>query len=375
VVGTTHKKTRDVLQEMVCGPITEIGSGMIRKSFIDRKPNKDFNILRKTGTSDAIDKIFIKGKYGKSQIQFKSYEEGLLAFESDDPDIVWLDEECPQNIYSSCLTRTMTKNGVVLVTFTPLKGYTQLILDLEKTAEESPDVVKITRMTWDDAPHLTDEQKKDLWASIPPHEREARSKGVPSLGSGAIYPVADSEITCDPFKIPTDWPRAYGMDVGWNWTAAVWGALDRDNDILYIYAEYKQGQKEPAMHAQNVKTNGEWIPGWCDWAGTNQSDGQRIIHIYQQLGLNLMPAIKSVNAGITRVFDDLTTNKIKIFTSCQQLLEEKRMYRRDEKGKIVKENDHLMDAFRYLRMAPVNAFLHKAPGVESIDIQTNGFGW
>jgi hypothetical protein len=75
---------------------------------------------------------------------------------------------------------------------------------------------------WDDVPHLDEQTKKDLYASIPPYQRDARSKGIPQLGSGAIYPVPESEIVCKPFEIPGYWPRCYALDVGWNRTAAIW---------------------------------------------------------------------------------------------------------------------------------------------------------
>ena len=52
----------------------------------------------------------------------------------------------------------------------------------------------VVSATWDDVPHLSPEQKTELWGSIPPYQRDARSKGIPQLGSGAIYPVAESEI-------------------------------------------------------------------------------------------------------------------------------------------------------------------------------------
>ena len=78
--------------------------------------------------------------------------------------------------------------------------------------------------SWSDVPHLDEDTKKQLIESMPPHMREARTKGIPMLGSGAIYPLPESLITCDPFEIPSYWPKAYGMDVGWNRTAAVWGA-------------------------------------------------------------------------------------------------------------------------------------------------------
>ena len=42
----------------------------------------------------------------------------------------------------------------------------------------------------------------------------------------------------------------------------------------------------------------------------------------------------------------------KVFTTLMHWRKEFRLYRRDEKGKIVKENDHLMDAKRYLVNTP-----------------------
>ena len=84
--------------------------------------------------------------------------------------------------------------------------------------------------------------------------------------SSAIYTVAESEIAVDPFEIPTHWPRAFGMDVRWNETAALWGALDPETDILYVYSEHSQSQAQPAVHAQGILSRGRWIPGVIDLA-------------------------------------------------------------------------------------------------------------
>src|SRR6201986_4312528 len=111
--------------------------------------------------------------------------------------------------------------------------------------------------TWDDVPHLTAAQKADQLASYPPYQRDARSKGIPQLGSGAIYPVPESEIVVDPFELPLDLPRGYGLDVGWNRTAAVWGAHDRDTDAVYLWSEHYRGQAEPSVHAAAIRARGE----------------------------------------------------------------------------------------------------------------------
>ena len=46
--------------------------------------------------------------------------------------------------------------------------------------------------TWDDVPHLDERAKEMLFASYMPFQRDARTKGIPALGSGAIYSVPES---------------------------------------------------------------------------------------------------------------------------------------------------------------------------------------
>ena len=201
-----------------------------------------------------------------------------------------------------------------------------------------------------DVPHLDEKTKAELLASTPPYLRDARTKGIPGLGSGAIYPIAESEFVVDPFKIPAFWPRAYALDIGWNKTACVWGAWDRSVGMLYLYTEHYRGQAEPSIHAAAIKARGEWIPGVVDPSARGRAvkDGERLIEIYQNLGLKLSKADNAVEAGIYDVWERLSTGRLKVFSTMQNLLAEYRIYRRDEHGAIVKANDHALDAMRYL---------------------------
>lgn len=202
----------------------------------------------------------------------------------------------------------------------------------------------------DDVPHLTDEAKKELFNATIPYLRDARSKGIPSLGAGAIYPIPETEIKCDPFQIPVHWPRVFSLDVGWNRTAALWGAIDRNVDVVYLYTEHYRGQAEPSVHASAIKARGDWIPGCIDPAarGRSQADGKKLINLYVQLGLNLTEADNDVETGLYDVWERLSTGRLKVFSTLQNWFAEYRLYRRDEKGRIVKEFDHLMDDTRYL---------------------------
>lgn len=203
---------------------------------------------------------------------------------------------------------------------------------------------------WDDVPHLDEEAKGELLEETPEWLREARSLGKPSLGAGAIFPIPEKHIKVDPFPLPDHWPRAYALDVGWNWTAALWCAWDLDNLTKYLYGEYKAGHALPSIHADAIKARGDWIPGVIDPSANNRSprDGERIMADYVEAGLHLTPADNAVNAGLVKCWRDLSIGRTKVFSTLQELFAEYRLYHRDEKGKIVKKNDHLMDDMRYI---------------------------
>jgi len=97
------------------------------------------------------------------------------------------------------------------------------------------------------------------------------------------------DLIVPPFEIPPHWPRGYGLDVGWRSTAAIFGALDRASDVLYLYSEYHCTDRQSAVHAQAIRSREAWIPGVMDPLGNgrNQKDGWRLIQMYHDLGLKL----------------------------------------------------------------------------------------
>lgn len=341
--GDTSKTVREIIQEKLLGKIHEIGTGMIPGDLIVGK-------TLKAGVSDAVDTVYVRhASGGISTLVLKSYDQRRISFQGTEQDFIWLDEEPPEDIYTECLLRTMTTKGFVMLTFTPLNGWTEVVEKFLNEAEREKANRYYVTATWDDAPHLSAEEKQKYFNSLPPHQRDARSRGIPALGSGAIYPVPESEIVCDPFPIPDHWPRCFAMDVGWNRTAAVWMAQDLESGTIYLYAEHYYAHSEPSDNARAIRARGEWIPGVIDPAarGRSQKDGEQLLQNYLDLGLDLEPAINAREAGIYQVWQLFLENKLKVFKSLTCWLAEFRKYRRDEKGQIVKENDHLMDSTRY----------------------------
>lgn len=348
--GDTKETVRDILQLKLVGPEGAFGTGLI--------PGEDIiSATKRQNGNGALDFVLVKHVSGQtSRLGFKSYDQGREAFQGTEKHIVWLDEEANESVRSECVMRLMTTNGLLMETFTPLRGLTPIVLTyLGDDAGVPKDRVSIGQdrgiifAGWDDVPHLSVDQKRRLLSESEPHLRLARSKGVPSLGSGAIYPVEEDEVIVDDFVLPAYWPRAYGLDVGWNKTAAIFGAIDREADVVYLYSEHYQGQQEPSTHVAAIKARGEFN-GVIDPAsrGRSQIDGAQLMIDYQALGLNIIPADNSRESGLYNVHQRLATGRLKVFRSLRNWLREYRIYRRDEKGHVVKEHDHLMDATRYL---------------------------
>jgi phage terminase large subunit-like protein len=233
-------------------------------------------IVPQPGVPDGVELVEVKHASGKvSRLGFKSFDQGRVSFQGTEQDFVWLDEEPPPDVYEECLTRTMTTGGLLLLTFTPLSGLSDVVMmflpggDIREQADEKSGRF-VVMATWDDVPHLDERTKEMLFASYMPFQRDARTRGVPALGSGAIYPVPESDIVVPDFALAEHWPRCYGMDVGWNRTAAIWGALDRETGTTYLYSQHYRGEAEPIVHAQAIKNRGEWIPGAIDPASRGQ---------------------------------------------------------------------------------------------------------
>ncbi len=225
----------------------------------------------------------------------------------------------------------------------------------------------VTTMTIYDVDHYSDAEKANIVASYPEHEREARAKGIPTMGSGRVFPVAEDKIKVDPFPIPRHWPQIGGMDFGVDHPfAAVKLAWDKDTDCLYVTHAYRQkGGHEngvwtgsPAFHAAALRPWGEWVP-WAwphDGLERDKQSGETIATIYRSHHLNMCEerathedGTNGVEAGITEMLERMQTGRFKVFATLTEWLEEFRLYHRKD-GLIVKLIDDLMSATRYAVM-------------------------
>jgi hypothetical protein len=204
----------------------------------------------------------------------------------------------------------------------------------------------VTSMTIDDVEHYTAEEKARIIASYPAHEREARAKGVPTMGSGRVFPIAEELIAVDPFPIPDFWAQIGGLDFGVDHPfAAVNLAWDKDADCLYVTrtcrlkGEHKDGKwtGSPVFHAASIRPWGEWIPyAWPhDGLERDRQSGDTLADQYRTHHLNMLheratheDGTNGVEAGITEILERMQSNRFKVFKNNGEWFEDFRLYHR-----------------------------------------------
>lgn len=237
----------------------------------------------------------------------------------------------------------------------------------------------VVQMTIDDAEHYTPEQRQEIIDSYPPHEREARVRGIPSMGSGRVFPIEEASIICEPIKIPNHWPQINGVDFGWDHPfGAVNLAWDRDSDCVYVCKEYAARETTPILHAAAIKPWGDWIPvAWPhDGLQHDKGSGDELAANYKRQGLKMLPEKATfpdggngLEAGIMDMLDRMQTGRWKVFSTCGGWLGEFRLYHRLD-GLIVKLKDDRLSASRYALM--MLRFAKTKPRTDAMNIPNFG---
>lgn len=136
--GKTNETTRDIVQGILMG---EIATRDGRKGFTGTGviPGECHGkIAWKQGVQDLADTVKVRHVSGGwSSLGFKSYQQGRGSFEGTAQDLIWLDEEPPLDVYGECLIRTATTNGLIMLTFTPLEGLSETVMQFLPRNEDA----------------------------------------------------------------------------------------------------------------------------------------------------------------------------------------------------------------------------------------------
>lgn len=357
-LGYSGEKTRDLLQTPLVG--RKNGDSFVG-GLIPADRIAGYESM--TGTTNAVRTLLVKHKSGEiAKIQFWSYSQGQHALMGDAVDWFHIDEE-PRDaaIFPQVLVRTASgdrgNGGRGILTFTPENGRTDLVIQFM----DNPSRAQYSMQKgWDDAPHLSEKVKTDLLASFPAHQREMRTKGVPMLGHGRIYDIAEEEITCAPFAIPAHFRVIDGMDFGFDHPQAqVQLVHDTENDMFYLTKAWKKEKLSPANAWGAVKAWAAGVPtAWpLDGLQTEKGSGKQQKAYYVDAGFKLLPnhatwpdGSNGVEAGLYEIRDLMMQGRFKVFAGLRDFFDEFLQYHRDDKGHIVKARDDVLDAVRYAYM-------------------------
>jgi hypothetical protein len=163
---------------------------------------------------------------------------------------------------------------------------------------------------------------------------------------GLVYP---DFAHCVAREVPANLPRRVGgIDFGYrNPFAAVWGSLDHD-DVLWITGEHYEAGRVMSYHAARLPRDvGMWY--------TDPSGAQERAELIRA-DFKVRPGNNAVQLGLAAVAARVENGTLRIQEGrCPNLLREAQLYRYEAGGRHksevpLEENNHAMDALRYLVM-------------------------
>jgi phage terminase large subunit-like protein len=364
LLGTPDVKLRD-----------QLGTGAIPRDAI----------IIDTMRGDGANCIGVEIKHatgGKSYLLFANYTQEVRQLQGFKLNLAVFDEQPPDDFFSEIVTRTATTQGMVLCSFTPLKGLNGLVSKFWNK-EEGYDYV---RVAWDDVPEydpwgepfLLMETRRQLERDYLPHEREARMQGKPIQGKGAVFQIRDwptykpSEID---FRSLPNIHRIIALDLGLVNDKTVislmyWDPYER---TAYLHKQILVQGIEEAVPTQYInhllrpEVFGTPIvlPADASTAGRYTMSASSIRELFESYELNVhAKAIMNPpdsegrvtnhkSYGINQMRQMLEVGSLMINENCVDFLREAQNYYVDQQGRF-SDPDDCIDSARYAILGCLN---------------------
>lgn len=293
VVGPERTLVRDGPQRQLTARQGEFGSGTIPLTSFAGKP---VMVPGGTGSIDTMSVVHQTDgvRDGISTATFKSFEQGAEKMQSESIDWIWVDERCSEEIYSELVARTSATDGIIFLSYTPLKGGGELTYRFLN--EYSPDRVDI-RIDVKHAKHISAERRAELEEAYLPHEREARIHGIPQLGIARVFPFAIETMmrNFNPDKDVQSWAKwLVGVDFGYGHPfAAALCAWVPQIDEFFVVDGFKMERSEALYHVKRIAgmCRGLRIPiAWPhDGLTHEKGSGISLADVYRRVGGPMLP--------------------------------------------------------------------------------------
>jgi phage terminase large subunit-like protein len=187
-------------------------------------------------------------------IRFKTYDQGRESFQGTDKDIVWHDEEAPEDIVKECKAMLIDRNGEPIRTMTPLNGITYTYDEIVLNEINDPE---IEFWYWDNSlnTYINQGALDRIIGGYADKEREVRSKGTfMNLTTGNAYYAFSEEniINENEFRYFPNLPLEISCD--FNVELMCWniGQCYNDADYTFDFVEL-EGQANTDLLCQMLK--------------------------------------------------------------------------------------------------------------------------
>ena len=364
LLGTPDVKLRD-----------QLGTGAIPRDCI----------IADTMRSDGANAIGIEIKHitgGRSYLLFANYTQEVRQLQGFKLNLAVFDEQPPDDFFSEIVTRTATTQGMVMCSFTPLKGLNGLVSKFWNR-EQGYDYI---RVAWDDVPELDPwgepfllkSTREQLSRDYLPHEREARMQGKPIQGKGAVFSIRDwpTYKTGDhDFRLMPNIQRIIALDLGLVNDKTVislmyWEPVER---TAFLHRQIVVQGIEEAVPTQYVnhllrpEVFGTPIvlPADASTPGRYTMSAASIRELFEQYELNVLtkPIMNPPDSqgrvtnhksyGINQMRQMLEVGSLQVNENCTYFLNEARNYYVDTQGRF-SDPDDCIDSARYALLGCLN---------------------
>lgn len=310
------------------------------------------------------------------RLEFYTYEQDPAVMVGASLDYVIYDEPPPEGHFHENVIRTTDRAGCHRFGMTPvnMKGGGIGWIKREILDQKDDPHITVVRATIHDNPLLSPDEIAFTLSQFPTDERQAREFGDFIHFGGMIYPGGFERILVPPVLPPTDdgdrlpperirnTDVYVGIDPGLKNAAFVWVAFDSSNRAL-VFAELLLREKTPIDYARAIRkvnslyrihTDPYYV---IDPSARNRSltNAESIQSELIRQGIPTMNGQNEVQAGVQSVRRRIQEGALFVGENLRGLRGEAEEYRMDDRPdgefKVVKENDHRLDALRYVLMA------------------------
>lgn len=373
---------------------------LLRRTYPELKENHINTLLTELkgiATYKESDKVFTFLNGSKIKLGYCDSERDVLQYQGIEYDIICMDEATQFTEYqfqtlTACLRGANDFPKRMYLTCNPggvgHEWVKRIFISKRYKPDENPEDYEFISATIFDNKILMDKDPHylSMLNNLDEKLRQAWRDGNWDMLAGQYFSEFDRNIhVIEPFIIPEHWKKYRAIDYGLDCLACVWVAVDELNNY-YVYREYGEPDRIISDGAKDIieLSKDEYIQytvAPSDIWARSQETAKSKADIFRENGLPLIKGNNNRETGwlalkdLLKVYDtdeDKKESRLKIFSSCVQLIEYLPSLQRDAKKPTDCMTEphnitHLPDALRYFAVQYVYPSTPAKPEKTDVD--------